>query len=301
MPNNIRVSVIVCTYNREKYISRTLEHLERQTASKDEFEVIVVNNNSQDGTQSIVEEFVNRYPHFYAFVEINQGHTYARNRGIREAQGQILSFIDDDAFVCEDFVSELISFFNNYSDATALGGRIIPQYEEQEPPWMSKYLLPLVAALDKGDQIVKFKGSKYPIGANMAFRKEVFEEFGEFDINLGRRGSGLEGGDEKDIFARLRKAKRSVYYNPKVWVNHIIPPQRTTLTYIKGMAHGVGTSEKKRIGSGLSAIFGKIYEEAFKMAASLLLFFVYGLTGRREAAWMILRFRFWVLKGYLSK
>ena len=301
MPESTIVSVIVCTYNREKYIGQTLEHLERQQADPAKFEVLVVNNNSQDNSQSIIDQYVARQDHFFSFLELNQGHTYARNRGIREAKGQILSFIDDDAFVDENFVTELIRFFNAYPDASALGGKIVPQYEEAEPAWMSKFLLPLVAALDKGNNVMKFKGNKYPIGANMAFRKEVFETFGEFDVNLGRRGECLEGGDEKDVFARLRKANRPVYYNPKVWVHHIIPPKRTTMTYIKGLANGVGTSEKKRIGSGLGARLGKVYEELIKVGASCLLFFLYLLTGKKAAAFMIIRFRYWVIQGYLSK
>ena len=300
MPNSPLVSVIVCTYNREKYLRRTLAHLERQT-SKSHYEVLIINNNSPDNSQAIIDEFVARQEHFKSFLEQNQGHTYARNRGIQEAQGQVLSFIDDDAFVCEEFVSELISFFESYTEAAAVGGKIVPMYEEEQPAWMSRFLLPLVAALDKGENITRFKGSKYPIGANMAFRKEVFEEFGVFDVNLGRRGAGLEGGDEKDVFSRLRKAKKTIYYNPRIWVNHIIPAQRTTMTYIQGLAKGVATSEKKRIGSGSGAFLKKLFEEIFKIMASVALFFFYWFQGKRAAACMIIKFRYWVIKGYLVK
>lgn len=297
------LSVIVCTYNREKYIGKCLEHLANQSIDNEKFEIVLVNNVSTDNTEKIVLNIIEKYPEvsIQYFVENNQGHTFARNRGILESTGTLLSFIDDDAFVKPDFCHSIINFFNRRSDVVALGGRIIPSYEKSEPPWMSQYLLPLVAALDKGDKEKMFKGWSFPIGANMAFRKTVFDKYGNFDVNLGRRGEGLEGGDEKEVFLRLKKKDEKIYYVPSVVVDHIIPPHRVEKPYIKGLAIGVGSSERKRIGKyEPREVIIKLVSEKIKIAATLLLAIGYLLKGQTAKAAMLIRFRYWIIRSLIS-
>lgn len=294
------ISVIVCTYNREIYLPRTLAHLAKQTAEKSLYEVLIIDNNSQDHTAQIAQEYIAQNPDVNAkyFLELNQGHTYARNRGIKESRGNILTFIDDDAFVDVDFIKNIHHYFDQHLEVKAIGGKIIPIYESEKPQWMSKFLLPLVSALDMGEHSKKFSGTKFPIGANMSFRKEVFEQYGLFDINLGRRGTGLEGGDEKEVFIRLKKNKEEIHYVPNVVVDHIIPAKRTTMEYVKGLAIGVGTSERKRLaGKALSEKLSKALSESIKIAGTMVLFLLYLLRFRFQAAILLIRFRYWVLKG----
>ncbi len=301
--HDIRLSVIVCTYNREKYIGECLRHLADQSMDFGHFEVVVVNNKSTDNTEKIILKSMKENPrvNFRYFVEERQGHTFARNRGVSESKGEILSFIDDDAFVCHGFCMEIDGFFERHADVAAIGGKIIPEYESGKPKWMSKYLLPLVAALDRGDEINEFTGSKFPIGANMAFRKSVFDKYGLFDPELGRRGKGLEGGDEKEFFLRLKKGKEKIYYVPQVAVRHIIPPHRVQIDYVKGLAKGVGASERKRLSkSGWLEVLDKIVGETIKIVGTPLLSLKYLLLGENAKASMLIQFRIWVLMGYLK-
>jgi len=99
--NKILVSVIVCTYNREHYIERNLDSLSKQSLSVENYEIIIINNNSTDNTESICKSFIDNHPELQiaSFNEHNQGHSYARNKGIQESKGEYLAFIDDDAFV----------------------------------------------------------------------------------------------------------------------------------------------------------------------------------------------------------
>ena len=297
----IKVSVIVCTYNRDKYLPLTLNHLRDQSQSFEEYEIVIVNNNSTDSTDRICRDFIaeqNSLNITYV-IEINQGHTYARNRGIAESKGKYLAFIDDDAFVVCDYVKNIITFFDSHPKVAAIGGKIIPVYESIEPKWMSKYLLPLVAALDMGNNIIEFKKRKFPIGANMAYRSEVFKNYGVFDVNLGRRGNELEGGDEKDMIFRI-KGKEKIYYVPDVLVHHVIPDKRLTMTYIKGMAKGVSSSEKKRLKKlGTKNILSKILEEAIKITGTFVLATKYVFTFQGQKASMLLKFRYWIIREYL--
>jgi glycosyltransferase involved in cell wall biosynthesis len=296
------LSVIVCTYNREKYIGQCLAHLANQSAEKQLYEVIIVNNNSTNNSESIIYNTIRNYPEtrFAYFIEMNQGHTYSRNRGIAESSGEVLAFIDDDAFVGVNYCQTLVTYFKANNSVAAIGGKIIPVYEESEPNWISKYLLPLVASLDLGDKERTMKGAKFPIGANMAFRKSIFNKYGVFDIDLGRRADELEGGDEKEIFLRLKKGRELVRYVPDASVEHIIPPHRLKESYIKGLAIGVGTSEKKRISSqGPREILRKIFSEVVKISGTIVLALGYFFSGSPSKATMLIKFRYWVVSSLI--
>ena len=299
------LSVVVCTYNRVDYLIRALEHLRDQKGvSSDDYEVVVVNNNSPDDTESSVIQFLadNGLDGKWTYVlEKNQGHTYSRNRGIQESSGKLISFIDDDAYVRKGYCRAIIDFFQSHPNVSAIGGKIIPLYESKEPRWMTKYLLPLVAALDMGPTPKKFKHGKFPIGANMAYCADVFENYGLFNVELGRRGEGLEGGDEKDLIYRLRQGNELIYYSPDVCVDHVIPEKRTQNEYIRGLAIGVGTSEKKRLKTlPKAATFRKVIDESVKVTGTLVLALLYYIRLEFDKANMLIKFRLWVIKGYLS-
>lgn len=294
------ISVVVCTYNRERYIGRCLEHLHNQHADKNLYEVIIVDNNSTDQTVEICKAAIGNYTEttFRYFLESRQGLSHSRNRGILESKGGIIAFLDDDAFADPQYILNLNRFFTSHPKVAAIGGKIIPMYEVEKPAWMSKYLLPLVAAQDMGNRTKRFTGRKFPIGANMAFRKVVFEKYGAFNTDLGRKGEKLEGGEEKDIFNRLRKNNEVILYEPSVNVHHIIPPSRLELSYIRRMGIGIGISERKRI-SGTNEVIGKILDELYKVAGTGILAFFYLLQGRLAASLMLIKFRFWVIKGLM--
>jgi glycosyltransferase involved in cell wall biosynthesis len=266
--------------------------------------VIIIDNNSTDQTENICRNFLNSNDvrNFLYFKETSQGNTYARNRGIKESRGQYIAFIDDDAMASEDYCDQIIHFFDRNPDISVIGGRITPVYEQIEPEWMSRFLWPLVAGLDMGEKSRPFKKSKYPLGANMAFRAEVFKKYGNFDENIGKRPGRLEGGDEKEFIYRLRMNNLKIFYVPEMQVNHIIPESRLQKYYIRGQAMGVGSSEIKRLkGKNLVQWIVKIVDELIKIGGTFVLALFYFLTFKSEKGRMLLRFRFWVLRGYFKK
>ena len=94
---SIKVSVIVCTYNREPFLLKTLEALATQTVSDKLFEIVLIDNNSKDRTAEICSDFKEKYAelNFSYILESKQGLSFARNRGLDEAKGELLVFIDD--------------------------------------------------------------------------------------------------------------------------------------------------------------------------------------------------------------
>ena len=107
------ISVIVCTYNREKYLGESLQCLARQDLSKDLFEIVLVNNRSTDQTEQICKRFSeeNHQLNFRYFTEEQAGLSYARNRGINESKGDLIVFLDDDAMADEQYLFEVRQFF----------------------------------------------------------------------------------------------------------------------------------------------------------------------------------------------
>ena len=103
------LSVIICTYNREKFLYDALRHVAENDFPVSEYEIVLVNNNSTDRTESECQRFASDFPtvQFRYFVETKQGLSHARNRGIDESRGDILIFLDDDSFVKPDYLSNL--------------------------------------------------------------------------------------------------------------------------------------------------------------------------------------------------
>ena len=297
------ISVIICTYNRADYLSGTLGSLSNQSAQSDTFEVLIIDNNSSDSTYHVSQMFesLNPWINIRYFLEKTQGLSHARNRGVKEAKTEILTFIDDDVLLPNNFVDEIIKSFRG-TTAIAIGGKVLPYYESGKAPrWMSHFLLPTVSALDMGSRRKLFKGSKFPIGANMSFKNSAFEKYGMFNTELGRSGGELQGGEEKDLFNRLKSANEKIVYSPQVCLQHVIPEERLKEEYIKGLAIGVGTSEWKRLSKkGKWSIFKKWISEFVKLGGTVILFLVYSLQFKFAAAWMLVKFRFWVLKGMIT-
>lgn len=296
------VSAIISTYNRDRYLPDVLQSLTEQTLDREHFEIILVNNNSSDNTEKISLQFKADHPEiqFHYFLETQQGLSYARNRGINESNGDIHVFVDDDAFLCKEYLEEVNTFLTNNPNVDAIGGKILLRFEAEKPKWANKYLNPLWAAYDAGDQIIPFPKGQYPIGCNMAFRKDVFDQIGGFNVNLGRSGKNLAGGEEKDMFMRMFENNMSVHYLPKAYVHHSIPETRTTEEFIQKQALGIGASERIRSKHNKKYL-KSVFVELYKWAGSIALFFIYTLKGQFSAGRMILKFRRWVSKGLFSE
>ena len=299
------LSIIVCTYNRDKYLYGALKCIAENGFPKENYEIILVNNMSTDNTETECKRFENDYPNvnFRYFIETNQGLSFARNRGIKESRGEILVFLDDDSYIQEGYLNNLQKQLVAHPDADAFGGRIIPVFESGETPkWLCKWTFSWVSAIDKGDKTILFEGNTYPIGANMGFSKSCLNQCGSFNTELGRSKKNLMAGEEKDLFNRLKSRKMSVYYFPDILVKHIIPPHRTTKEYIIKMGYGVGLSERLRcLKTGKATLWLRYFSELTKWCASILLWFWYTFRLRPTAGNMLVLFRWNVTKGLLER
>jgi len=300
----LKISVAICTYNREKYLPQLFASIEKQTLALDRFEVVLVNNNSPGNTAELFQEFQRKNPSLQTRYceEINQGLSFSRNHAIQHANFELITFLDDDAFIDEHYLSVLVDEFSASPEVMAIGGKILLHYEDAIPKWENRFLNSLLGYFNKGDEKLIFKSNDYPRGSNMAFRSSVFSEIGGFDVTLGRIGSDLSGGEEKDLFNKLYKHNMKVVYLPNALVFHSVPIERTLTSFIKKQGLGTGKSERIRSSNeGALSYIKRLFIELIKWGASLLIALYYLFTLHYHRAKMILLFRYWVTLGLLCK
>src|SRR5581483_5676641 len=178
-----QASVVICSYNRCNSLLDTLQALERQSVRPDtSWEVVVVDNNSSDATRATVERFAAAHPALqvrYVF-EGKQGLSHARNTAISVASGAVLLFTDDDVLPASDWLQAMVDGMANWR-CDACGGYIEPIWERRPPYWLTERFYGFLALKTdtQGPRAVQLSDEP-PFGANMAFRREVFERFGLF-------------------------------------------------------------------------------------------------------------------------
>lgn len=298
------ISVIVCTYNRAKYLYDALSHIADNDYPADDYEIILVNNNSTDNTLSEAERFKLAYPNINITIvtELQNGLSFARNRGIEESKGDFLVFLDDDTAVDSNYLHNISENLAQHPDTIAFGGKVVPIFETGKPKWVSCWTMPLFAVTDKGEGTLTFKGKSYPVGANMGVKRSAFEQYGIFDTQLGRKRDMLLGGEEKDFFYRLKADKQKIYYFGNVAIEHLIPSTRTTSDYIRNIGIGIGISERIRfrkknpIQRSIKALW-----EFTKTCASILLWFYYAISFRPAKGNAIMILRKNVVAGFMKR
>lgn len=288
------ISVIICTYNRARYISAVLESV--AGCGYEDYEIVVVDNNSADNTPALVREFAENHPQLKLryCLEPVQGLSSARNRGISEAEGDILVFVDDDATVGEGYLSAYAELFERRPEIYAAGGPIIPSYEcGVEPKWMTYHLKRLLTGyLYFGDREIEFPAKNYPGGGNAAYRREVFQQVGLYNTELGRNGGNLGGGEEKDIFRKMEAAGLKYAYTPGSILYHSIPDHKLEDDYFRLLTLGIGESERKRtLAISRAAYLKRVLAEMVKWAGTLVLALKYLILFRPQSAGKLIEFR----------
>lgn len=236
LETKMTISIIICTYNRCESLKDTLDSLLNQENDGSlDCEVIVVDNNSKDKTKETIEHYLSQFNGRLRYVlELNQGLSYARNRGIKESKGHIVAFTDDDVILDKNWLNNIARCFNDYH-CDGIGGRILPLYNKNTPQWIKEnndILNGPILLYDYGENVTSYRAAELLpfFGANMAYKRECFARFGLFRTDLGV-GQG-KIGEDTEFFKRLEKAKMNLYYCGNALVWHKVKNSRLTLKYI---------------------------------------------------------------------
>lgn len=240
----MELSVILCTYNRSNGLIRTLESLQSQDLPKNfAWEVVVVDNNSTDDTPEKVRGFAESSELVVRYVkEKKQGLSHARNKGVAEARGRYLHFTEDDEIADKNLIQEIYGTFETFQ-CDCVGGRIYLKCEDEMPRWLTKDLWGFQGYLNYGDNAIQMDEQRYPFGGNMTFSREVFRRIGLFNVNMGRKGDQLFGGEEVDFFQRLLSAGGKGIYQPEAIVYHVTKKPRLQKKYFRTLHYKNGMQQ----------------------------------------------------------
>ncbi len=296
-----KISAVICSYNRARFIIAAVESIFNQDYDRSKYEVIVVDNNSTDNTVQLLQQYKEEHPayNFSYYVERQQGVAHTRTRCAREAKGEIVAYLDDDSTAEPGWLSLLVSFYDEHPKCYSTGGRITPVFLTEVASWYSKYFFGLTGNYDQGPKTKQLTGVRYPAGANMSFRKKVFDELGYFNTDLGRKGDGLLATEEKDMYLRIRAAGHEVWYLPHVAVLHNVEANKFDKNYVRRHSKGIGGGERMMNKGKPGKLFLKFLEYVAKWGYAI----VYGLGFLVRGQWskfvMLERFRWWVIMGFL--
>ena len=252
MPNEIgresvmNASIIVCTYNRADTLRTTLSLLSRQTFSDGILDIVVVDNNSSDNTKVVVDEVrANSSIEIFYVSEPEQGLSKARNTGIVAARGEVVIFIDDDAYPQKsDWAQRLVSA---YADTTvgSAGGDAEPVWPPQgRPPWLHDKLLNYLGIVTFYHAVLTdLHYPDYPYGVNVSYRKDIVAGTGGFSTKVGRVGTQLLSGEEIELCRRIEEQNYRVVYVPDAVVKHLMAPERLTQEWFINRAHSQGITK----------------------------------------------------------
>jgi glycosyltransferase involved in cell wall biosynthesis len=267
----VEISVIVCTYNRAGMLARVLESLDHQTLDRARYEVIVVDNNSTDQTRQVVEALRWRERQRYC-VETRQGLAYARNRGVGEAAGDYVAFIDDDAEAKTDWLERALDCLTSPSRPLAVGGPVLPLYDAPKPEWFKDEY----ETRWKGDRPRHLIPGESLSGSNMFFRRDIVGRCGGFDVRVGVSGDALSVGEETGLFARLwlEFPDALIYYSPAIVVRHSVPSFKMHVSYLLKRAFVSGQVWSIQYGPSscggrLRTLFGIVWSMIRKSATAL--------------------------------
>ncbi len=212
------VSVIVCTYNGETHIRECCEGLKK--LEYPDYEVIVVNDGSTDMTPKIVSEYG-----FRMISTENRGLSNARNTGLKAANGEIVAYIDDDAYPDQHWLTYIAATFLN-KEYAGVGGPNLP------PPGIST--ISNCIALAPGNPthvLLSDEEAEHIPGCNMAYRKDQLESIGGFDDQF------RTAGDDVDLCWRLQQQNLSLGFSPAAIVWHY-PRQTIRAFWNQQMGYG---------------------------------------------------------------
>ncbi len=230
------VTVVICTFNRARYLKPCLLALSKQTAPASAFEVVVVDNNSTDQTAEVVAEFTRKHHHFRYLKETRQGLSIARNRGIVEARADWVAYIDDDGEAFPDCIEEMIVAIER-GRYDAFGGRYYPLYPPGKPSW---YLDAFASNEDLGDVEKLMPKGSWATGCICAFKVSDLKHFGGFPPEAQMMGDALGYGDEVRVQVRMANAGGRLGFLPQVRIYHWVRPNKYRLSFFYKSAFAAG-------------------------------------------------------------
>jgi len=248
--NQFGISVVVCTYNGKERLQPTLNSILNQKISSALFELIVVDNASQDNTRDFCEKLLSDLGAAASWKIVSEqkpGLNNARLRGLVEAKFDVVLFCDDDNTLAPDYLKVAFDLLESNPAIGALGGCGIPSFVGAKPGWFDRYSNSFAVGPQAS---VEGKLAEKPAelyGAGTFFRKTPLLNFfdkGFTTIMSDRKGKSLASGGDVEWCYIVQLAGYEIWYSHRLTFMHVMPEDRMQWSYClrlkKGIASGAG-------------------------------------------------------------
>jgi hypothetical protein len=239
------LTVAICTWNRCDLLRKGLEQMCKLIIPSDvEWELLVVNNNCTDVTDTVIAEFAAKLP-IRRLFEPTPGKSYALNLAVREAKGEYILWTDDDTLLDENWLAAYVKGFQQWPEAVFFGGPVRPWFAVAPPAWLEKVLLlPRLASVyalrDLSPVALRIDGiTKLPYGPNWAVRVREQRVY-LYDPRLGPRPGSNIRCEETQIMQTMLADGYEGRWIPEASVRHHIPAERMTTRFIRQYMSGYG-------------------------------------------------------------
>jgi len=207
----MKVSVIIPAYNAERFIDKCIGALLNQDYQREDYEVIVVDDGSADGTAALIKTYSVKYIH-----QKNQGPATARNAGAREAKGEIILFTDSDCVPSRNWIKEMVAPFGN-KEVIAVKGA----YLTQQKSAMARFAQ--LEFEERFEMLKKVESIDMVDTYSAGYRKEVFLQLGGFDTSFP-----VANNEDTELSYRMSKCGFKMVFNPNAIVYHLNHPDSIT-------------------------------------------------------------------------
>lgn len=290
MASGVEVSIVIPTYNRSALVRDAIDSVLGQD-SQSSFEIVVVDNNSQDDTATVIRSLMDAHPGRVRYVvEREQGNAHARNCGVKSATADIIAFIDDDVTVDTNWLTSLKQALDAREDLSFVGGRVLPQWDGPPPSWVTPEHWAPLALLDYGPDELIISGTS-PRGlltANIAFRRTVFDEVGTFSPHLQRVKNFIGSMEDTEFLMRVCRRGRKGMYLPGMIARAPVDVERLSKSYHRRWHTGHGhfyavmrDPEWERSSLSFAGVPGHLYKQTASHALNWLTRIV---SGNSDAA-----------------
>jgi glucosyl-dolichyl phosphate glucuronosyltransferase len=238
----MKITVGICTWNRANLLNQTLSRMiSLRIPYGVMWELLVVNNNSTDHTESVLKDYVDRLP-LRRLFEASPGKSNALNLAVREAQGDLIVWTDDDVLVDPDWLAAYATAAAEWPEAAFFGGPIEPWFDGEPPEWLKQTFSKIetaYAALNLGPQPRLLAEEKLPFGANLAIRTVVQQKY-QYNPKLGPMPNSSLRGEETSMLQQMVHDGLEGRWIPTAKVRHFVPRERQKVPYLRQYYHGLG-------------------------------------------------------------
>lgn len=246
---SLALSVITCSHNpRPEYLSQVLDALANQSLDKRHWEYLLIDNQSTEPLRTSVD--LSWHANTRHIREEQLGLTHARLRGIGEARGEVLVFVDDDNVLAADYLEQALKVSGEHSTIGAWGGQRRAVFETPPPAWTRRHWAHLAICEFERDSWANLPqlAVTMPNGAGLCVRKTVADHYlelhrsGKRDFVLDRAGNSLISGGDVDLASCACDVGLGVGLFTALKLNHLIPAERLAEAYLLRLAEGIGYS-----------------------------------------------------------